>query len=285
MRYVDIDLESGNLSTALLNQELLKTKAGQKKIICPVHFSGNPVDISAILQKNTLILEDAAHAFGASDLQGKKIGGCHFSEMTIFSFHPAKSITTGEGGAVVTNRQDLYRRLCEFRNNGIVRGLPNSEYPGYYDVAQITGNYNFTDFQAALGLSQLSKLDFFIEKRRKLVRVYREILGNTPFVTLFDPSLDPFSAHHLMVVQIAFDHFEKSRANVMEELKKRGIGTQVHYRSLDRHTAIDKRKTLSPLPKMELYYREALTLPLYYELTEEDVAMICDQLFETLGIR
>lgn len=286
VRYVDIDLESGNLSTALLNQELLKTKAGQKKVICPVHFSGIPVDVSAIVRRegeNLVLIEDAAHSLGGAYKDGKRIGSCAFSDMTVLSFHPAKSITTGEGGAVTTNKEEFFRRLCLFRNNGIIRDLPHAPFPGYYEVHSLTGNYNFTDFQAALGLAQLSKLDFFIEKRRKLVSLYREYLGDLASVKLFDAVHDSYSAHHLFVIQVNFERIGRSRAEVMQILKERNIGTQVHYIPLYYHPALSDLSQSKLLPATEKYYNSCLTLPLYPSLSEETVVKICTHLVSVLG--
>lgn len=281
LKYVDIDRESGNLSTALLNQELLNTKAEQKKVICAVHFSGIPVDMSAIARRkneNLILIEDAAHSLGGAYKDGKRVGSCALSDMTVLSFHPAKSITTGEGGAVTTNSEELFRRLCLFRNNGIVRDPPHAPFPGYYEVHSATGNYNFTDFQAALGLAQLSKLDFFIEKRRKLSSLYRQYLGWIASIKLFDAAHDSYSAHHLFVIQVDFEKIGKSRAEVMQILKQRNIGTQVHYIPLYRHPAFLDLSQSKWLLSTERYYNSCLTLPLYPSLSEEAVIKICAEL-------
>lgn len=279
---VDIERNTGNLSLTEARQ-VLQSFPG-RKIFVPVHFSGIPVDFIDAFSNDVWIVEDAAHALGAVDKSGSRIGSCRSSHMTVLSFHPAKSITTGEGGMVTTNDPTLYQRLCAYRNNGIVRNLPHPDYPGYYEIHSLTGNYNFTDFQAALGLSQLSKLDLFIDGRKKLVKIYRHRLQNIPEIHLFDEKTDPFSAHHLLVVQIDFKKLGKNRCQIMEDLKKEGIQTQVHYIPLDRHPAIASKIKSHPTPQMQLYFEQALTLPLYYGLTEEEVHRICDSLIDLLEV-
>jgi len=288
IRCIDLDLASGNLSLERFNQELRKTEKRQKKIFCPVHFSGNPVEVSLIERRegeNLIVIEDAAHALGASYRDGSKIGCCAFSEMTVLSFHPAKSITTGEGGAVTTNSEELAERLQLFRNNGIIRDISTAPFPGYYEVHAVTGNYNFTDLQAALGLSQLSKLDGFIEKRRRLASIYRKCLEGKKGISFFEPEYDAYSSHHLFVAQIDFEQFGRSRAEVMQSLKRRNIGTQVHYIPLYRVLKCGKVEC-SPdqMPSAEKYYSTCLTLPLYPGLEEEDVKGICGSLEAVLKL-
>ena len=161
----------------------------------------------------------------------------------MFSFHPAKTITTGEGGAITTNDDDLFHRLRRFRNNGIEREagrLVGKAAPWYYEVQEITNNYNFTDFQAALGLSQMGRLDAFIEKRRTLVRRYREQLKECPHVLLFTDQHDERTAFHLFVAQIDFAALRTTRELVMKKLQEKGVGTQVHYIPLYRHPVFQK---------------------------------------------
>ncbi len=263
VRFTDIDPTTGNMD--LSNEELTNAK-----VITPVHFSGIPVDVKS-LRTNALIIEDAAHALGALDREGNKVGACVYSDMTVFSFHPAKSITTGEGGMVTTNDPDLYEKLKLFRNNGMVRC--NSSYPGYYEVEAVTGNYHLTEFQAALGSSQLRRVDDFVQKRRALVKVYREAFAD---LTLLSDEFDSLSSHHLFIALI---DYKSTRKAVMEALRERGVGTQVHYMPAYHHPIFSGQPTQ---PKMETYFQQALTLPLYYDMSEETAQYVATQLLEVL---
>lgn len=286
--FIDIDRTTGNLDLEQLSYNLDYPSTRGKNVVIPVHFSGIPVDMEKlnrmIMDPNTVVIEDAAHAIGSCYISGAQVGSCENSDMTIFSFHPAKTITTGEGGMVTTNSAELYHRLKRYRNNGIEKSpeyFQQSElYPGYYEVNEITGNFNFTDIQAALGLSQLKRLDQIVVSRRKLVAAYRERLQGLVGIKLFTEEYDSNTAFHLFVVQIDFSRFSVSRAEVMAKLKENQIGTQLHYIPLYRHPVIQSRSgDLSEyFPEMEGYYAEALSLPLYYGLTVDDV----DRVVETL---
>jgi dTDP-4-amino-4,6-dideoxygalactose transaminase len=266
--FVDIDLKTGNMSLeeTLLNLDYPSTRG--RLFVVPVHFAGIAMDMKqirkALNDPRAIIIEDAAHALGSHYPSGEKVGSCRYSDMTIFSFHPAKTITTGEGGGVTTNDPKLYERLLLFRNNGIVKKPPIHDY----DVTALTGNYNFTDFQAALGLSQLRRLDQFIEKRRKLVKRYRKNFAGIDKISLFTADQDDYTAFHLMVIQANFD-----RVKLMDHLKNEGVGTQLHYIPLYHHSAFKKEvgEIAEYFPKMEQYAKSALSLPLYADLNETDV--------------
>jgi len=183
----------------------------------PVHFSGIPVDIQAIdhmiTDPNTVIIEDAAHAIGSYYKDGTMVGCCGYSQMTMFSFHPAKTITTGEGGMVTTNDPELNRRLRLFRNNGIERDpayMQNNAGPWFYEVQALTGNYNFTEMQAALGLRQLKQIDQFIKKRQKLLKLYAEKLKDIENVEMLAPKEPMEIAPHLCVVQIDYGAYKST---------------------------------------------------------------------------
>ena len=278
--FVDIDRSTGNLDPNLACENLDYQSSRGRLFFVPVHFSGIAVDMKPIAMKiknpNTVVIEDAAHALGSRYPTGEKVGSCTYSDMTILSFHPAKTITTGEGGAVLTNDPHLYERLKLFRNNGIVR----QEAPWQYDVVSLSGNFNFTDFQAALGLSQLKRIDQFIEKRRRLVKRYRQNLKGFDAVRLFTDAFDDSTAFHLFVIQVQAD-----KTALMAALKEKQIGSQLHYIPVYRHSCFKKSAgDLSDyFPEMEAYAASALSLPLFYSLEESEVDYVCDTLKEILS--
>jgi UDP-4-amino-4,6-dideoxy-L-N-acetyl-beta-L-altrosamine transaminase len=286
--FVDIDRQTGCLDLNLIGPALDFKSTRGKLIVCPVHFAGIAMDMMKLSKMlyshpDAMVIEDAAHALGSSYPTGEKVGSCKWSDMTIFSFHPAKTITTGEGGMVTTNDINLYRKLQLYRNNGIERDAPFLEKepaPGYYEVQAITGNFHLTDMQGALGLSQLSRLAGFIKQRKNLVKLYRKLLENVAGVRLLTEEYDSHTAFHLCVVQIDFSHYGKTREGVMRDLHDRGIGTQVHYIPLYRHPVLrhKKEEMTDFFPATEAYYSEALSLPLYYELTDSDVRRVCSAL-------
>lgn len=289
--FVDIDRNTGNLNLEHVALNVNRSQSKGKTAVVPVHFSGIPVDVetidASITDYRTVIIEDAAHAIGSRYKDGSKVGSCLHSQMTAFSFHPAKTMTTTEGGLVTTNDQDLYHRLQLYRSNGIERDpfyLDEQPAPGYYEVKFLSGNYNFTELQAALGLSQLKRLDAFVEKRKKLMDLYRSKLGSFEHVRLFSPSEDLSIAYHLCVAQINFDAYKTTRTAVMEELHLMGIGTQVHYIPLYRHPFFARATgdISAYFPEMENYYAQALTLPLYYDLNEENVERVVESLKKVL---
>lgn len=288
--FVDIDRNSGNMDLNHVKENLdYKTTRG-KLFILPVHFSGIAVDLKAldaeIKSPKTFVIEDAAHALGSCYSDGQKVGCCAYSLMTIFSFHPVKQITTGEGGMVTTNDPEMARRLKLIRNNGIERDpsyLKGKPAPWYYEVQKISTNYNFTDFQAALGLSQLSRLDAFVDKRRRLVKRYRKNLKGLNQVKLFDEKYDALTSYHLFVAQIDFESLRLTKTEFMEKLQKKGVGSQYHYIPLYRQPCYSYVGDISSyFPEMETYYKQALSLPLYYDLQESDVDIVCDVLTKAM---
>lgn len=285
--FIDIDPQTGLWENDLALVNLHTDHTRGRDILMPVHFSGATVDIEFIsrnLPPNTHIVEDGAHAFGASYADGKKVGACHLSDMTIFSFHPAKTITTGEGGMVTTYSEEYAELLKLARNNGIYPS--NQLFPGSYEVLDLTCNYHMTDFQAALGLSQLKKVDQFVAKRRSLAAYYREKLPQLPELVPLSGEQDFRSAHHLFVVLIDFKPLHTDRKTVMNALKEKGIGTQLHYIPLYHHPIF--KHHVGDISEFfhgtEDYFAKALSLPLYTQLEPEDIDYIVSSLIEVLKI-
>ena len=286
--FVDIDPANGNLdiNQACLNANQPSSRG--KTILIPVHFAGVPVNMQMLNQKisnpNTLIIEDAAQALGSRYYpEGPKVGSCTWSSMTIFSFHPAKIITTGEGGMVTTHDEELWHRLKLFRNNGIERDpkyLEGSPDLWYYEVKDITDNHNFTEFQAALGRSQLQRLDLFIRRRQEIMRLYQEKFKAHRRIKLLTPEFDASIAYHLCVALIDFTALKISQNELMQRLLEKNIGTQVHYIPLYRHPCFVRKygEVHAYFPAMEKYYSQALSLPLYYGLKDEEVHYVIDTL-------
>lgn len=260
--------------------EIAKHITEKTKLLIPVHFSGLPCEmdkISEIAQKHNLrIIEDAAHAIGSQYADGSYVGNCKYSDMTVFSFHPVKTITTGEGGAVTTNDEALYQKLLMLRSHGTTKNenlLTKNPGPWYYEMQSLGFNYRMTDMQAALGYSQLQKLNFFKKRRREIVAVYNKAFaGMQHLKTPVEPE-NVSSCFHLYAVQIDFSALGKSRTQVMQELRDKGIGTQVHY--IPVHTQPFYKNTFGckegDYPVAEKYYEQELSLPLYPGLSDEDV--------------
>lgn len=280
--FADIDSKTYNIDPMEIRKQITpKTKA-----IIPVHFTGQPVDLDevhSIADKyHLVVIEDAAHALGA-EYKGKRIGG--LSDMTIFSFHPVKQITTGEGGMVTTNNPDYYQKLLLFRTHGITRDktlLLQNEGDWYYEQQELGFNYRMTDFQAALGLSQLKKVDMFLKRRRELADIYNQSLQNIPGVLLPYQTPNCNSSWHLYVIQIG-DEAVRSRREVYDGLKKANIGVNVHYIPVYFHPyyqALGYPKGLCP--NAETYYQRALTLPLFPGMSERDALEVVEILKEIL---
>ncbi|GAB4236694.1 MAG: UDP-4-amino-4,6-dideoxy-N-acetyl-beta-L-altrosami ne transaminase [Chlamydiales bacterium] len=291
--FVDINPYEGNLDLDHLDALINRPSTRGREIIIPVHFGGFPVRMDVlsrmIKRPDTVIIEDAAHAFGSEYSDGDRIGSCSYSDMTIFSLHPSKNITTGEGGLVTTNSEEYYDRLLMYRNNGIVQDLDHLKQerePWYYEVKELSGNFHLTDFQAALGMSQLNKLDKFISIREEFHRHYISALSNIEGIQVLHTEKSQRIGHHLCVVLIDFERFKTTRGYVMQCLKEEGIGSQVHYIPMYRHPCFEKYITQGEFqelyPGSELYYSQALTLPLHCKLDFSQINHIVDTLKRVL---
>ncbi|MFG6106705.1 UDP-4-amino-4,6-dideoxy-N-acetyl-beta-L-altrosamine transaminase [Leptothoe sp. EHU-05/26/07-4] len=279
VNFVDINPKTYNLSIDELEYKLEQSvrQGCLPKILIPVHFAGQSCEmekIGTLAQRYGFqVIEDASHAIGGR-YQGHPIGSCAFSDMAIFSFHPVKIITTGEGGMVVTNRADLYEKLIRLRIHGITRDSEllqeKSHGPWYYQQLELGYNYRITDLQAALGVSQLYRIDEFVEKRRWLAERYNKLLQDLPLVLPWQHG-DTVSSWHLYVVRLKLDKLSKTHRQIFEALRQADIGVNVHY--IPVHTQPYYQQfgfVWGDFPESEKYYREEMSLPLYYGLTQTD---------------
>lgn len=290
--FVDIDDRTYNMSVTVLEEKLKHAKKVGRlpKIVVPVHLAGQSCDMRRIRELSNeygfSVLEDASHAVGAEYL-GHKIGCCEFSDMAVFSFHPVKIITTGEGGMVLTNSDELYEKLKLYRSHGITRDPSNmtkeSDGSWYYQQIELGFNYRMTDIQAALGFSQMKRLDEFVARRRELAARYDELLKDFPFRTPYVMQ-DANPSWHLYVARVDFDRVKKTKREIFEDMKKRGVMLNLHYIPVHTQPYYEQMGHRSEeCPKAMRYYEEALTLPLYYDLTDEKQENIVALLRETLG--
>lgn len=287
--FVDIDPATLNLSLEHLTQKLAwaERQGCLPKVVVPVHFAGQSCQMEQIRQLSELygfaILEDASHAIGG-EYQGQAVGNCRFSDATVFSFHPVKIITSGEGGMVLTNREDLYQSLVRLRSHGITRDpaqLQGTVDGGWsYQQLELGFNYRMTDIQAALGASQMSRLDSFVVRRRELVARYRAALAGLP-LRLPEELPEAKSAWHLQVVTLDQAAWRKP---LYEALRSQGIQVNVHYQPAYLHPYYRALGFLpGHCPQAEFYYDRALTLPLFPGLSDQDFDAIIDTLITNLS--
>ncbi|MGE7931978.1 UDP-4-amino-4,6-dideoxy-N-acetyl-beta-L-altrosamine transaminase [Viridibacillus arvi] len=275
--FADIDQQTYNIDPL----EIEKKITPNTKAIIPVHFTGQPVQLDEIQrlakEHNLVIIEDAAHALG-STYKGEKIGA--LSDMTMFSFHPVKHITTGEGGIITTNSIEYYEKLMQFRSHGITRNpelLTENHGPWYYDMQFLGYNYRMTDIQAALGCSQLDKLDGFVKRRKEIVAAYNEAFSDLLGVQSPYQHPDTDSSWHLYILKLELDTLAVSRKEVFEELHKLNIGVNVHYipvHTLSYYQELGYKK--GSLPKSEQLYEEIISLPLFPLMQEQDIQDVID---------
>jgi len=300
--FADIKEDTYNIDP----QQIEKKLTSATRAIIPVDFAGQPADlekIDQIAQKHSLVvIEDAAHALGAqyescfqlkvsssgskTNLGKKKeewikVGSCRHSDMTVFSFHPVKLITTGEGGVVVTNNKDYYEKLLLFRSHGITKDAKKmrnkEEGPWYYEMGLLGYNYRITDFQCVLGLGQLRRLREFLAGRKEIVKMYNQAFQNIEeVITPYErPQVKP--AWHLYVIRLKLSQLTATRRQIFESLRKYNIGVHVHYMPVYYHPYYQKLGYNKGLcPRAERYYEEALTLPLFPKMKDKDVLKVID---------
>ncbi len=285
--FADIDPVSYNIDP----EEIKKKITSKTKVIVAVDFAGRPASMREISKtarsKGIKIIEDAAHAIGSKYKTGEKVGSCKYSDLTIFSFHPVKTITTGEGGAITTNDKKLYEKLLMLRTHGITKDpkkMSKNPGPWFYEMQCLGFNYRLTDLQAALGISQLKKLPKFVKRRLEIIRQYNRAFSNLPLVKI--PSEENLAncAFHLYVLKIDFKKLGTPRAQAMDCLKQFGVGTQVHY--IPVHLQPYYRENYGykkgDYRVAEEYYEQCLSLPLYPKMTDAQVNKVCSLLKKVL---
>lgn len=289
--FVDIDPRTANMSVVALAEKLDRAaKTGRlPKIVVPVHFAGQPCEMAAIhalsRQYGFRIIEDASHAIGARYCN-EPVGNCRYSDITVFSFHPVKIVTTGEGGMALTNDPRLAETMTLLRSHGITRDPGRMDHepdgPWYYQQIMLGYNYRMTDIQAALGLSQLQRLEAFLSRRRRLAARYERELAGLPLTSLWQHP-ETQSAWHLYVVRLKLDAIGKSHRQVFEALRSAGIGVNLHY--IPVHTQPDYRRLgfqAGDFPEAERYYAEAISLPMYAALSEAEQDQVIAAVKEVL---
>jgi len=305
--FVDIDPKTLNIDVERIEDTIKISK--NIKAIFPVHFAGLPCDMKQIKKLadkyNLAVVEDAAHALGATYNNGNKVGNCEYADMTCFSFHPVKGIAAGEGGMITTNDFDIYRKLTLLRSHGITKG--NFEFPGvsrpdnslvnkdaaleagelkrwYYEMQSLGFNYRITDIQSALAISQMGKIDLFLDARRSMVKVYDKAFKDIPNITPLQAHGRDNSSHHIYVVSIDFDKIGMTRHQFMEKLAEQGVGSQVHYIPVVSQPYYQELGyKIQQYSITDTYYQSTLSIPLYYGLSNVDQRLVISSIRKLLG--
>lgn len=283
--FVDVEPGTGNIDP----EEVERAITSATLAVAAVDYTGHPAEMERLRaltsRHGILLIEDAAHAIGAS-VKGRSVGT--LADLTVFSFHPTKHITTGEGGAVLTDDPMLHRRLQQFRTHGITRNPAllerKADGPWYQEMQLLGYNYRLSDMQAALGISQLGRLGRNISRRREIVERYNFAFANLPGVDVPKEKPGVFATYHLYVILLPPWYDLCRKAELVEALQRRGIGTQVHYPPVYRHPYYQRNGYANVrLPRAEEFYRRALSLPLFPALTDDEVDHVIDSIKTVLS--
>ncbi len=290
--FVDIDSRTYNMSVSALSKKLAVAKIHGclPKVVIPVHLAGQSCDMESIKHLSDeygfSIIEDASHAVGGRYLDGK-VGSCKFSDVTVFSFHPVKIVTTAEGGAALTNNDSLAKKMALFRCHGITRDendmTEESHGLWYYQQVSLGFNYRMTDLQAALGTSQMHRLDEFVQKRHHLIRRYSESLSSLPIVLPW-LSENTYTASHLYIVRLKLDEILLSHRQVFTRLREEGVGVNLHYIPIYKQPYFESLSVeYESCQNAEAYYQEAISIPMFSSLDEKDFSFVVKALQRVLG--
>jgi len=293
--FVDIDERTYNLCAKKLEQKLIYAKAHNlllPKVVIPVHLSGQPCEMDKIYtlgkEYGFSIIEDASHAIGGK-YKNKPIGNCEYSDITIFSFHPVKIITTAEGGVATTNSKKLAKKIDLLRSHGITRDnslMTEKSHGGwYYEQIDLGFNYRMTEMQAALGVSQITRLHEFVAKRNELASNYDKFLKDLPLITPLQID-DSYSGRHLYIIRLKLNEISLSHDEVFKKLRENGIGVNLHY--IPVHTQPYYKClgfTKGQFPESEQYYSEAISIPLFHTMTEQQQMKVVSVLKELLCLK
>lgn len=275
--FVDIDPQTYNLCPIMLAEKLEQSEREGRlpKILVAVHLCGQPCEMEAIHKLGRKygfrIIEDASHAIGGK-YQGEFIGSGRYSDITVFSFHPVKIVTTAEGGMALTNSEELASRMSLLRSHGVTRDQSlmthHPDGPWYYEQVDLGFNYRMTELQAALGISQMDRLDAFVARRHELAERYDHLLADLPVTTPWQHP-ESYSGLHLYVIRLQLDNIRKSHRQVFESLREQGVGVNLHYIPVHTHPYYEAMGfAAEDFPEATAYYREAISLPLFQGLTD-----------------